>query len=163
MKRKEIQKKEEKEKAKARNEEIGTNEQAVAHPPTHLSSSSAAHIPCPHNTASSLDALHKHGIRPRAFLRQTGLHVAFLVFEVPHRLTGQTGSIALALTSSLYSPLVISYLLYVSMISISPSTPYQTPHLPAIHGAQRHSSCSSHCLRHADTGITPQDQIPDQS
>ena len=30
--------------------------------------------------------------------------MAFLVFEVPFRLTGQTGTIALALTSSLYSP-----------------------------------------------------------
>ena len=67
-----MQKKEEKEKAKARNEEIGTNKRAVAHPSTHLSSPSAAHIPCPHNTASSLDALHKNGIKSRAFLRQTG-------------------------------------------------------------------------------------------
>ena len=84
------------------------------------------------------------------------------MFEVPFQLTGQTGSIALALTSSLYSPLALSSLLYVSMISISPSIPYQTPHLPAIHGAKRHSSCSSHCVQHAATGITPQDQIPDQ-
>ena len=54
-------------------------------------------------------------------------YMASLMFEVPYRLTGQTGSIALALTSSLYSPLALSSLLYVSMISISPSIPYQTP------------------------------------
>ena len=35
------------------------------------------------------------------------------MFEVPYRLTGQTGSIALALTSSLYSLLVLSSSLYV--------------------------------------------------
>ena len=66
-----MKKKEEKGKAKARNEEIGTNERAVAHPPI-SAASSAAHIPCPHSPASSLDALHKNEIKSRAFLRQTG-------------------------------------------------------------------------------------------
>ena len=78
------------------------NEQWHIHPSQQLKCCS--HSLSTRSPASSLDTLHKNGIRPRAFLRQTGLHVAFLVFEVPYRLTGQTGSIALALTSSLYSP-----------------------------------------------------------
>ena len=54
-----------------------------------------------------------------------------LMFEVPFRLTAQTGSIAHALNSSLYPPCSLS-LLCVSMISMSPSIPYQTPHVPAM-------------------------------
>ena len=63
----------------------------------------------------------------------------------------QTGSIALALTSSLYSP-SLSLIFSVSLWSLSPP-PYLIPHRPPIHGDKRHSSCSSHCLRHTATGI----------
>jgi len=76
---KKIKKKEKKTNAKERRKRKSESkkrrnwhEQTSSGTSTHLSSPSAAHIPCPHNTASSLDALHKNGIKSRAFLRQTG-------------------------------------------------------------------------------------------
>ena len=66
-----MKKKEGKEKAKARNEEIGTNERAVAHPPI---SAAQVLLTSPVHTTPPAPLMHctKTGIKSSAFLRQTG-------------------------------------------------------------------------------------------
>ena len=64
-----MQKKEEKEKAKARNEEIGTNERAVAHPPI---SAAQVLLTFPVHTAPPAPLMHctKMGLSPeRSYVR----------------------------------------------------------------------------------------------
>ena len=131
MKRKDIQKKEEKEKSESKKRR-NWHERTSSGTSTHLSSSSAAHIPCPHNTASSLDALHKKmGLSPvRSYVRLANTN----------GLSGVWGSLPADWTdrhhctrTDLFSvPPSRSLILSVSLWSLSPP-PYLTPHRPPIH------------------------------
>ena len=120
-----MQKKEEKEKAKARNEEIGTNKRAVAHPPI---SAAQVLLTSPVHTTPPAPLMHctKMGLSPeRSYVRLASVNgLPDVRGSLPADWTDRLHCTRTDLFSVL--PLALSYLLRVSMISISPSIPYPT-------------------------------------
>ena len=120
-----MQKKEEKEKAKARNEEIGTNERAVAHPPI---SAAQVLLTSPVHTTPPAPLMHctKMGLSPeRSYVRLASVNgLPDVRGSLPADWTDRHHCTRTDLFSVL--PLALPSLLRVSMISISPSIPYPT-------------------------------------